>query len=231
MEVLERERGGETLVAGSSRRPDHHASGHHAHAAPAVHHVPHHDVAVVRRVVVDGRVGHHHPCRALVQPDPNLEARVSGAGRPKATQNGSRAGFSEDHREQKRDREPLRKRGQSDSEDAGHGLGVLPRECDLRVEPLAPGRVREAKDDEEGDGPGAAFAEPLSRPEDERRDSEREEENQRIAPSAMQPGAEEIAEFPAVIGIERRLEEFPGRVQSEGKARDRKLREPARQTG
>ena len=125
----------------------------------------------------------------------------------------------------------MRERGQSDSEDAGHGLGVLPRECHLRVEPFTPDRVREAEGDEEDGGPAAAVPEPLSRPEDERRDPEREEKNQRIAPSAMQPGTEEIDELSTMIGIERPLEEFPGRVQAEGQARDGKLREPAQQSG
>jgi hypothetical protein len=47
----------------------------------------------------------------------------------------------------------------------------------------------------------------------------------------MQSGAEEVAELPAVIGIERRLEKLPYRVQAEGQARDRKLREPFQHSG
>src|SRR5450759_1726090 len=162
-------------------------------------------------------------------PDSN-RALNSDPGRD-AGQVGSRAGFSENQGEQNRDREPLRERGQSDSEDARHGLGVLPRERHLRVEPLTPDRVREAEGDEEDGGPAAAVAEPPSRPEDERRDPESEEENQRIAPGAMQPGAKQIAELPAVIGIEGRLKKFPDRVQAERQARNGKLREPAQQSG
>jgi hypothetical protein len=73
----------------------------------------------------------------------------------------------------------------------------------------------------------ATVADPLSRPENERRDPEREEENEGVAPGTVQPGPEKVTEFSAVIGIERRLEELPGRAQAEAKDRDGKLREPS----
>jgi hypothetical protein len=43
----------------------------------------------------------------------------------------------------------------------------------------------------------------------------------------MQTCAEQITEFPAVIGIERRLKKLPSRVQAEAEDCDGELREPS----
>src|SRR6266536_3634006 len=119
---------------------------------------------------------------------------------------------------------PLKYRRGAEPQETRHRRRVTPGEGDPSVKPLAQGGIAETDQEKEDEGHDPTFPGPPASPENQRCQGKCEESKEHIPNGAVKPRLHDISDSTVVIGIQGRLNEFPGAVEEKGEGRQADLR-------